>query len=117
MPDPSPWAGRPGTAQQDHGLTWLALSSLIRLPNQSGTMLLMLPTLWALVLASHGQPPITLLIVFAVGSFFMRSAGGVLNDLADRSLDRQLDRTRTRPVASGGLAVPEALATAPALVP
>ncbi|TLY26601.1 MAG: 4-hydroxybenzoate octaprenyltransferase [Nitrospirae bacterium] len=116
MPDPSPRVGRPGTTQQGHSPTWPALSNLIRLPNQSGTMLLMLPTLWALVLASHGQPPITLLIIFAVGSFFMRSAGVVLNDLADRSFDRQVDRTRMRPLASGALGVPEALATATALV-
>jgi len=79
-------------------------------------MLLMLPTLWALVLASHGQPPVTLLIIFAVGSFLMRSAGVVINDLADRSFDRQVDRTRMRPLASGALGVPEAIATATALV-
>ena len=112
MPDPSPRVGRPGTTQQGHSPTWPALSNLIRLPNQSGTMLLMLPTLWALVLASHGQPPVPLLII----SFFMRSAGVVLNDLADRSFDRQVDRTRMRPLASGALGVPEALATATALV-
>lgn len=116
MPDPSPWVSRPGTAQQAHGLTWQALSNLIRLPNQSGTMLLMLPTLWALVFASHGLPPVSLLLIFVVGSFLMRSAGVVLNDLADRSFDRQVDRTRMRPLASGALGVPEALATATALV-
>ncbi len=79
-------------------------------------MLLMLPTLWALVLASHGQPPISLLIIFVVGSFLMRSAGVVINDLADRSFDRQVDRTRMRPLASGELGAPEAFATATALV-
>ncbi len=79
-------------------------------------MLLMLPTLWALVLASHGQPPVSLLIIFAVGAFLMRSAGVVINDLADRSFDRQVDRTRMRPLASGALGAPEALATATVLM-
>jgi len=75
-------------------------------------MLLMLPTLWALVLASHGKPSVSLLAIFVAGSFLMRSAGVVINDLADRSLDRQVDRTRMRPLASGALTAPEALAIA-----
>jgi len=75
-------------------------------------MLLMLPTLWALVLASRGKPPVSLLAIFVAGSFLMRSAGVVINDLADRSLDRQVDRTRMRPLASGALTAPEALAIA-----
>src|SRR5438067_646226 len=115
MPHPS-WVGRPCTERPNRGLNWSALSSLIRLPNQSGTMLLMLPTLWALVLASRGRPAVNLLVIFVLGSFLMRSAGVVINDLADRSLDRQVDRTRMRPLASGKLGAPEALATATALV-
>jgi len=50
----------------------------------------MLPTLWALVLAFHGRPPLALVLIFAVGSFIMRTAGVIMNDLADRSLDRPL---------------------------
>lgn len=86
------------------------VAQLIRLPNQTGTLLLMLPTLWALVLASRGRPNPTLLVIFAAGSFLMRSAGVIVNDIADRRLDRQVDRTKTRPLASGALSVPEALA-------
>src|SRR5690348_6519375 len=78
---------------------WTSLAQLIRLPNQSGTLLLMLPTLWALVLASHGRPSFTLMLIFVVGSFVMRSAGVVMNDLADQSFDRRVERTRTRPLA------------------
>jgi 4-hydroxybenzoate polyprenyltransferase len=85
------------------------VAQLIRLPNQTGTLLLMLPTLWALVLATRGRPDPTLLAVFAAGAFLMRSAGVILNDAADRQFDRQVDRTRTRPLASGDLSVPEAL--------
>ncbi len=98
------------------GLNWSTLAHLIRLSNQSGTVLLMLPTLWALVLASRGRPTWSLLAIFAVGSFLMRSAGVVMNDLADQSFDRQVERTRARPLASGALGVPAALATAMVLV-
>ena len=79
------------------------LCSLIRLANQTGTLLLMLPCLWALVLASQGRPSGLLLVLFMAGSFIMRSAGVIVNDLADRSFDRQVTRTQTRPLASGAL--------------
>ena len=80
-----------------------SFSQLIRLANQTGTLLLLFPSLWALVLASNGAPDLTLLLIFTLGAFFMRSAGVVLNDLADRSIDRQVQRTRQRPLASGAL--------------
>jgi len=86
------------------------IAELIRLPTQTGTFLLLLPTLWALVLASHGRPDPILLIIFAAGSFVMRSAGVILNDAADRQLDRQVERTRARPLASGRLPLGTALA-------
>ncbi|MGQ0666182.1 MAG: 4-hydroxybenzoate octaprenyltransferase [Nitrospiraceae bacterium] len=86
------------------GIPWSALARLIRLQNQTGTYLLLLPTLWALVLAAHGLPSLRLLAVFIGGSFLMRSAGVILNDLADRSFDRQVTRTKNRPLASGELA-------------
>ncbi len=85
------------------GVPWSALARLVRLQNQSGTYLLLLPTLWALVLASEGLPPLHLMVVFIAGSFLMRSAGVILNDLADQSFDRQVARTKTRPLASGEL--------------
>jgi 4-hydroxybenzoate polyprenyltransferase len=85
------------------GIPWSALTRLIRLQNQTGTYLLLLPTMWALVLASRGFPPLDLLAIFIGGSFFMRSAGVILNDLADQSFDRQVTRTKVRPLASGEL--------------
>ena len=63
----------------------------------------MLPCLWALVLASKGRPSGLLVVLFIAGSFVMRSAGVIINDLADRSFDRQVTRTQTRPLASGAL--------------
>ena len=61
-------------------LTWSTVSRLIRLTSQTGTWLLMLPTLWALVLSAKGLPPLRLLVIFMWGSFLMRSAGVILND-------------------------------------
>jgi 4-hydroxybenzoate polyprenyltransferase len=89
--------------------SWSAVSRLIRLQNQTGTLLLMLPTLWSLALAARGMPPLHLLAIFVTGSFVMRSAGVVLNDLADRSFDRHVTRTRVRPLASGELSPTHAL--------
>jgi 4-hydroxybenzoate polyprenyltransferase len=88
---------------------WRALANLIRLGNQTGTWLLLLPVLWALVIASHGRPSLRLLAIFTAGAFVMRSAGVVLNDLADRSIDRQVPRTRLRPLAAGSLQPRDAL--------
>jgi len=85
------------------GLTASNVSRLIRFRSQTGTWLLMLPTLWALVLSSRGIPPWRLLVIFMLGSFLMRSAGVILNDLADQSFDRHVTRTRERPLASGEL--------------
>ncbi|MBX3329088.1 MAG: 4-hydroxybenzoate octaprenyltransferase [Nitrospira sp.] len=85
------------------GVPWSALARLIRLPNQTGTYLLLLPTMWGLVLAARGIPPPHLLAIFIGGSFLMRSAGVIMNDLADQSFDRQVTRTKIRPLASGEL--------------
>lgn len=84
-------------------IPWSALARLIRLPNQSGTYLLLLPSLWALALAAGGVPPLKLLLVFIGGSFLMRSAGVIMNDLADQGFDQQVTRTKARPLASGEL--------------
>ncbi|CUQ66575.1 4-hydroxybenzoate octaprenyltransferase [Candidatus Nitrospira inopinata] len=100
----------PSPTVEASGLPWSALIRLIRLPNQTGTYLLMLPTLWSLVLATEGVPPPPLVAIFIAGSFLMRSAGVILNDLADQSFDRQVVRTKTRPLASGELSRRHALA-------
>lgn len=87
----------------------LAVSDLIRLPKQYGTMLLLMPTLWSLFAAGNGSPPIRLVIIFIAGSFLMRSAGCAINDIADRDIDRFVDRTKERPLASGRLKTKEAM--------
>ncbi|MBI5809664.1 MAG: 4-hydroxybenzoate octaprenyltransferase [Deltaproteobacteria bacterium] len=87
----------------------VAVSDLIRLPKQYGTLLVLWPTLWSLFIASKGEPPGKLLIIFILGAFLMRSAGCAINDIADRDLDPLVERTRTRPLVSGTLNVREAL--------
>ncbi|MFQ5507967.1 MAG: 4-hydroxybenzoate octaprenyltransferase [Leptospirillia bacterium] len=86
-----------------------ALLDLMRVRNPVGTFLLLLPSLWALVLAGGGRPPLHLVAVFVMGAFLMRSAGCIINDIADRRIDPQVERTRNRPLASGRLSVPVAL--------
>lgn len=115
MSDSSPVAGPP-SSEASRVVDVRTLARLIRLSNQSGTLLLMLPTLWSLLLAAQGRPAWSLVAIFVAGSFLMRSAGVVLNDLADRSYDRQAMRTRSRPLASGALGVPAAWLTAMALM-
>jgi len=80
---------------------WSALADLIRLRKQTGSFLLLFPTVWALVLAGEGHPPPFLTAIFVAGVFVMRSAGVVINDWWDRDLDRLVRRTRERPLASG----------------
>lgn len=87
----------------------LAVSDLIRLPKQYGTALVLMPTLWSLFMAGNGSPPISLVIIFIAGSFLMRSAGCAINDIADRDIDRFVERTKERPLASGRLKTKEAL--------
>jgi 4-hydroxybenzoate polyprenyltransferase len=72
---------------------------LIRFDRPIGTLLLLWPTLWALWLASEGTPSIKYLILFSLGVFLMRSAGCVINDIADRKFDAQVKRTKKRPLA------------------
>jgi 4-hydroxybenzoate polyprenyltransferase len=85
-----------------------AISDIIRLRKQYGTVLLLSPTLWSLFIVSDGRPSPKLLVIFILGAFLMRSAGCVINDIADRKVDRFVERTKDRPLASGRLKLSEA---------
>ena len=74
---------------------------LMRLDKPVGTLLLLWPTLAALVMASEGIPPIELTFIFSLGTILMRSAGCVINDIADREFDRHVKRTKYRPITTG----------------
>lgn len=71
---------------------------LMRLDRPVGTLLLLWPTLAALWLAAGGPPPLPLLLAFVAGTFLARSAGCVMNDIADRDVDGRVARTRDRPL-------------------
>ncbi len=89
-----------------------AYERLIRLDKPIGTLLLLWPTLWALWLASNGRPRLEHLLIFFVGTVLMRSAGCAINDYADRDFDAHVERTRTRPLATGEVSPREALGIA-----
>ncbi len=85
-----------------------AYERLMRLDKPIGILLLLWPTLWALWIASDGVPSWIILLIFITGTALMRSAGCVLNDIADRKYDGQVERTKNRPLATGELNVKEA---------
>lgn len=82
---------------------------LMRLDKPIGILLLLWPTLWALWLSSLGRPYVIVLWVFILGTVLMRSAGCVINDIADRNFDPHVARTKERPLAAGRVTVKEAL--------
>jgi 4-hydroxybenzoate polyprenyltransferase len=88
---------------------------LARLHKPIGILLLLWPTLWAIWLASKGHPPLLILVIFTLGTVLMRSAGCVINDYADRDIDKHVKRTKERPLTSGRVSTREALILAAGL--
>jgi 4-hydroxybenzoate polyprenyltransferase len=94
------------TQQQPNPLpTWLAIVRLLRWDKPAGRLILMIPALWAVFLAAHGMPPVPLVGVIILGTLATSAAGCVVNDLWDRNIDPQVERTRDRPLASRVLSV------------
>jgi len=88
---------------------------LVRADKPIGALLLLWPMLWALWVVSAGQPKLSVLVVFIVGTFLMRSAGCAVNDFADRNIDGQVERSKNRPIVTGKVQPREALAVAAVL--
>ncbi len=88
---------------------------LIRFDRPIGTLLLLWPTLGGLWIASDGVPDTTVLLVFMLGTFLMRSAGCAINDFADRDFDRHVERTSQRPLAADLIRPREAIVVAAVL--
>lgn len=82
---------------------------LMRLDKPIGILLLLWPTLWALWFSSLGRPDWMVIWIFVLGTVLMRSAGCVINDLADRDFDPHVARTKERPIAAGKVSSKEAL--------
>jgi 4-hydroxybenzoate polyprenyltransferase len=92
-----------------------AYERLMRLDKPIGILLLLWPTLWALWIAGDGHPPWQIVLIFVMGTVLMRSAGCVMNDVADRDYDGQVERTQLRPLATREVTVKEALLLAAGL--
>ncbi|BAU56437.1 4-hydroxybenzoate polyprenyltransferase [Halorhodospira halochloris] len=84
-------------------------AELARLDRPIGNFLLLWPVMWSLWLAAEGVPDLDILVIFVFGVLIMRAAGCVINDYADRHIDGQVKRTRTRPFATGRVSEREAL--------
>ena len=69
----------------------------------AGTWLLAWPCFWSIALAAPpgSLPDTRLLALFGAGALLLRGAGCTVNDLWDRDLDAKVERTRSRPLASG----------------
>jgi 4-hydroxybenzoate polyprenyltransferase len=92
-----------------------AWERLVRLDKPIGILLLLWPTLTALWLAAGGRPPLSLVLIFTLGTVLMRSAGCAFNDWADLRYDAHVARTRGRPLVTGEVTPREALAVGAAL--
>jgi 4-hydroxybenzoate polyprenyltransferase len=84
---------------------WLTIIRLLRWDKPAGRLILMIPALWAIFLAARGIPPLPLVGVIILGTLATSAMGCVINDLWDRDIDPQVERTRTRPLASRELSV------------
>ena len=86
---------------------------LTRLDKPIGILLLFWPCVWGLTLGYYFNNETILyskyIILFFLGSILMRSAGCIFNDIVDRDLDKKVQRTKKRPIASGKISIPEAL--------
>jgi 4-hydroxybenzoate polyprenyltransferase len=89
-----------------------AYERLTRLDRPIGWLLLLWPALWSLWLARRAAPELDILVIFLLGVVVMRSAGCVINDLADRRFDPHVERTRDRPLATGIVSPREAVVLA-----
>ncbi len=84
---------------------WLAVIRLLRWDKPAGRLILMIPALWAVFLATQGSPPPLLVGVIVAGTLATSAAGCVVNDLWDRNIDPHVARTRDRPLASRSLSL------------
>ncbi|MGK7953621.1 MAG: 4-hydroxybenzoate solanesyltransferase [Xenococcaceae cyanobacterium] len=85
--------------------TWRKIIRLLRWDKPAGRLILMIPALWAVFLATNGTPPIPLVGVIILGTLATSGAGCVINDFWDKDIDPQVERTKNRPLASRALSL------------
>jgi len=93
-----------------------AYERLMRLDKPIGILLLLWPTLVALWIAGQGQPDWSVVLIFVMGTILMRSAGCVMNDVADQKFDGHVERTKLRPLVSEEVSTKEACLLAAGLI-
>jgi 4-hydroxybenzoate polyprenyltransferase len=82
---------------------------LARFDRPIGWWLLFWPCAWGVLLAGGAWTHWHMIVWMLLGAIAMRGAGCVYNDIVDRDLDAQVERTRSRPVASGAVSLKAAL--------
>jgi 4-hydroxybenzoate polyprenyltransferase len=100
------------TPERNKKPIWLVIIRLLRWHKPEGRLILMIPALWAVFLAAAGKPPLPLVGVIVLGTLATSAAGCVVNDLWDRNIDPEVERTCDRPLASRALSVKVGIAVA-----
>ncbi|MBU7582799.1 MAG: 4-hydroxybenzoate solanesyltransferase [Nostoc sp. TH1S01] len=93
------------TPERNQEPVWSVIIRLLRWHKPEGRLILMIPALWAVVLAAAGQPPLPLVGVIVLGTLATSATGCVVNDLWDKDIDPEVERTRDRPLASRALSI------------
>ncbi|WP_017654217.1 4-hydroxybenzoate solanesyltransferase [Fortiea contorta] len=93
------------TPEQNQEPVWLVIIRLLRWHKPEGRLILMIPALWAVFLAAAGKPPLPLVGVMVLGTLATSALGCVVNDLWDRDIDPEVERTRDRPLAARTLSI------------
>lgn len=92
-------------AEQKIESTFSKIIRLLRWNKPEGRLILMIPGLWAVFLAAEGKPPLPLVGVIILGALATSAAGCVVNDLWDKDIDPEVERTKSRPLASRALSI------------
>jgi 4-hydroxybenzoate polyprenyltransferase len=81
---------------------------LMRLHQTTGIWLVLWPAIWGILFSSPQLLPMKLIVLFSVGAVFARGAGCIINDIVDKDIDKFVERTKMRPIASGKISVKDA---------
>lgn len=100
------------TPERNHEPVWFVIIRLLRWHKPEGRLILMIPALWAVFLAAAGKPPIVLVGVIILGTLATSAVGCIVNDLWDRDIDPEVERTRDRPLAARTLSIKVGIAVA-----